>query len=101
MDGGTYLGTGVADIVRRIMSQPNQDDAIEGLTDREREVLLLIAEGASSKEIAAKLSISIKTVETHRTNLMEKTNRHGIAELTRYAIENKVIKAAPTPDTGH
>ncbi len=96
IDGGTYLGPGVADIVRRIMVEPNKDDSLESLSEREREVLQFVAEGYSTKEIAVKLSISIKTAETHRSNLMTKLNLHGIAGLTRYAIENGLIKAAPS-----
>lgn len=56
------------------------------LTDREREVLQLMAEGKSSKEIANQLNLSIKTIETHRMKIMEKLNIHTVAELTKYAI---------------
>jgi DNA-binding NarL/FixJ family response regulator len=56
------------------------------LTGREREVLQLLAEGKTTKDIAAHLNLSIKTVETHRQNIMGKTNMHTIAELTKYAI---------------
>jgi two-component system response regulator NreC len=74
-----------------------QAEAIEGkdsydrLTDREREVLQLVAEGHSNQEIAGLLHISVKTVETHRTNLMAKLDIHSTAELTRYAIRKGVI----------
>jgi DNA-binding NarL/FixJ family response regulator len=56
------------------------------LTNREREVLQLIAEGNSTKEIAARLTVSVKTVETHRRQIMEKLGIFSIAELTKYAI---------------
>ena len=56
------------------------------LTDREREVLQLIAEGKSTKQIALKLHISVKTVETHRRQIMNKLNIYSVAELTKYAI---------------
>jgi DNA-binding NarL/FixJ family response regulator len=56
------------------------------LTGREREVLQLLAEGKSSKEMAARLQLSVKTVETHRTRLMRKLSIHTIAELTKYAV---------------
>jgi len=56
------------------------------LTDRERQVLQLLAEGRSAKQIATDLSVSIKTVETHRANIMKKLGKHSIAELTKYAI---------------
>jgi len=58
----------------------------EVLTDREREVLQLMAEGKSTKQIALKLHISIKTVETHRRQIMDKLDIHSVAELTKYAI---------------
>ena len=56
------------------------------LTDREREVLQLLAEGNSTKQIALKLHISVKTVETHRLQIMNKLDIHSVAELTKYAI---------------
>ena len=56
------------------------------LSAREREVLQLLAEGRSTKEIAARLSISVKTVETHRKQIMDKLGLHSVAELTKYAI---------------
>jgi two-component system, NarL family, response regulator NreC len=58
------------------------------LSVREREVLQLIAEGRSTKDIANSLHISIKTVETHRKNIMKKANLHPVAELTKYAIRH-------------
>jgi DNA-binding NarL/FixJ family response regulator len=61
------------------------------LTSREREILQLLAEGLSAKEIAAHLNLSIKTVETHRRNIMEKLNIHTIAELTKYAIREGLV----------
>lgn len=60
--------------------------ASEVLTDREQEVLQLMAEGKSTKEIALKLHISVKTVETHRRQIMNKLGIHNVAELTKYAI---------------
>ena len=61
------------------------------LTAREQQVLQLIAEGGANKQIAAELNISIKTVEKHRQNLMEKLNIHDTASLTRYAIASGVV----------
>ncbi len=94
-DGGTYLGPSITDMVRRVMLEPDRDESLESLSEREREVLQLIAEGYSTKEIGVKLSISVKTAETHRSNLMTKLNLHGIAGLTRYAIDQGLIKGAP------
>ena len=62
-------------------------------TTREREVIQLLAEGHSNKEVAAKLGISVKTVETHRAAIMRKLGLHSIGELVRYAIRNKFIEA--------
>lgn len=61
------------------------------LTQREREVLKLLAEGRSNKEVAAALDISIQTVETHRANLMRKLGLHSITELVHYAVRHKII----------
>ncbi len=62
------------------------------LSAREREVVQLLAEGRTNKEIAARLEISTKTVETHRSSIMRKLNLHSVVELTRYAIRNKIIE---------
>jgi DNA-binding CsgD family transcriptional regulator len=65
------------------------------LTKREREILQLIAESHSTRDIAAKLEISVKTAENHRTNLMRKLDLHDVASLTRYAINNGMISIGP------
>ena len=75
----------VVDDYRHRLSKADTSDA-DILTDREREVLQLMAEGKSTKQIALKLHISVKTVETHRRQIMNKLNIHTIAELTKYAI---------------
>ncbi|HNJ42374.1 MAG TPA: LuxR C-terminal-related transcriptional regulator, partial [Acidobacteriota bacterium] len=66
-------------------------DKYETLTTREREILQLAAEGSSSTDIAAKLGISARTAETHRTNLMRKLNLHSQADLIRYALRRGII----------
>ena len=63
------------------------------LTDRQKQILQLLAEGKSNKEIAAALNISTKTAETHRTNIMRRLDYHSVTELVRYAIRNHVIEA--------
>jgi len=63
-----------------------ESSAFSVLSDREREVLQLLAEGKTAKEIAERLNVSIKTVETHRTNIMNKLDIHRLAELTKYAV---------------
>jgi len=68
-----------------------QEDTTNGLTAREREVLQLIAEGYTNKEIAEILSLSVKTIQSHRTNLMNKLDLHDRGELIKYAIQKKII----------
>ena len=87
--GKVYLSPSISGLVvngylNRINSQSVSEVKI--LTDREREVLQMIAEGKSTKQIALKLHISIKTVETHRRQIMNKLNIFNVAELTKYAI---------------
>ncbi len=63
------------------------------LSAREREVVQLLAEGKSSKEVASLLDLSTKTVETHRTNIMRKLSCHSVSELVRYAVRNHLVEA--------
>ncbi|HEY6333658.1 MAG TPA: response regulator transcription factor [Blastocatellia bacterium] len=63
------------------------------LTPREREIVQLLAEGKSSKEVAVALGISVKTAETHRANIMRKLELHSVSELVRYAVKNQIIEA--------
>ena len=70
---------------------PNTSVEYEKLTDREREVLQLIAEGYSTREIADKLNVSVKTVGVHRTNLMEKLEIHNVTDLVKYALRKGII----------
>ena len=89
MDDKTYLspsisGLVVDDYLHRLSKADFSDSQV--LSDREREVLQLMAEGKSTKQIALKLHISTKTVETHRRQIMNKLDIHTVAELTKYAI---------------
>jgi two-component system response regulator NreC len=90
MADGVYVSPGIADIVIQdyikggAAAMPSRQ--VPMLTPKEEEVLRLLAEGISTKFIAAKLAISIKTVETHRQHIMEKLGMYSIAELTKYAI---------------
>jgi len=63
------------------------------LTPRQREIVQLLAEGKSSKEVAVALGLSVKTAETHRANIMRRLNCHSVSELVRYAIRNNIIQA--------
>lgn len=86
----TYLSPGVTDIVVKDYMQGTAGAAkysvFAVLTPREREVLQLMAEGKTTSQIASSLHVSVKTVETHRQQIMHKLNMHSVAELTKYAI---------------
>ena len=88
--GEGYLSPGVSDAVlndyRRHVTDP-----IDLLTSREREVLQLIAEGKTNKEIATSLNLSVYTVDAHRGRLMEKLNLHSINELVRLAVRYGLV----------
>lgn len=72
--------------------EPLKGEGPSDLTAREREVVQLLAEGSTSKEVAETLGISAKTVETHRANIMRKLDLHSVTELVRYAIRNNIIE---------
>ncbi len=92
--GKKYLSPGVCDqIISTYLKQTSPLKSLCSwgtLSTREREIIKLIAEGKKNKEIASYLSISVKTVEKHRSNLMKKLDLHNSSELTAYAIENKL-----------
>jgi DNA-binding NarL/FixJ family response regulator len=94
----TYFTTRVSQMVLEgYLGRENPEDGAEdfsgdALTTREREVIQLLAEGKTSKEVAATLSLSVKTAETHRTNLMRKLDLHSVADLTRYAVRNGIVQ---------
>jgi DNA-binding NarL/FixJ family response regulator len=85
---GVYLSPGVTGVVVRdyVQHLAEGDAGIAALSPREREVLQLVAEGLTTKDIAAKLHISVKTVETHRKQIMDKLEIRSVAELTKYAV---------------
>ena len=74
-------------------AREDEGSAFRTLTDREREIVQMLAEGKSNKEIATKLSISVKTVETHRATVMRKLDISSIVELVHYAIRNQLVEA--------
>jgi DNA-binding NarL/FixJ family response regulator len=95
--GKVYLSPAVAggvvdEYLRRV--EPVERTAFSALTPREREVLQLMAEGRNTKQIAMDLHVSIKTVETHRRQVMEKLNLYSVAELTKYAIREGLTTLA-------
>ena len=95
MSGKSYLSPGVSEkVIQGYLKGKEGSRALgswESLSQREREVLKLIAEGYKNKEIAADLCISLKTVEKHRANLMKKLDLHNAAALTVYAVEKGLV----------
>jgi DNA-binding NarL/FixJ family response regulator len=92
--GGHYMSPRIVKAV--IAQRPNAatlDPRERLLTNRERQILVLLAEGASLKEIATRLQISVKTVDSHKVNLMRKLDLHDRAQLIRYAVRTKLIEA--------
>ena len=77
-------------VKRASIDAPPPDDAHPVLTNRELEVLQLVAEGGTTKSIGVRLSISAKTVDTHRQNIMKKLSLRTVAELTKYAIREGI-----------
>jgi len=69
-----------------------QDDLASVVTAREREIIQLVAEGQSNKEVASTLGISVKTIEAHRANIMRKLHIRSVSDLVRYAIRNKIVQ---------
>lgn len=95
--GGTFLYPSVAkalvhDYLNRVAEGGGERENYDGLTEREQEVLKLIADGLSNQEIADSLTISVKTVERHRANIMAKLNLHSRTELVKYAIRKGLIE---------
>jgi len=90
-----YLSPGITDLVVKAYltknAEPGETTDTGVLTSREREILQLLAEGKSTQEIATALSISSKTVDTHRRQVMTKLGLHSVAELTQYAIRKGII----------
>ncbi len=98
LSGRTYLSPKVAGVVvDAYVRKQGSAEGVEGeeLTEREREVLQLIAEGRSTKETALALHVSVKTIETHRRNIMQKLKVHSIAELTKYAVRSGLTTLDP------
>jgi DNA-binding NarL/FixJ family response regulator len=94
--GKTFFSPAIADklfddyVLR--LQQHGLQDSYDLLTDRERQVLQLLAEGMTNKEVAAILNLGVSTIETHRLNLMQKLNLHNTAELVLYAVKKKILR---------
>ncbi|HEX4997888.1 MAG TPA: response regulator transcription factor [Terriglobia bacterium] len=93
--GKRFFSPAIASTLRadymRELQQRGLEDSYELLTEREKEVLQLLAEGKANKEVASMLNLSISTVETHRTRLMQKLNLHSSAEIVLYAVRKRII----------
>ena len=91
--GESYLSPTVTQQVVDAIARPGDRpaSAVSALTQREREVLKLIADGLSSKEIAAQLGVSLKTIESHRANLMDKLDIHKVSGLVRFAVRAGLV----------
>jgi two-component system nitrate/nitrite response regulator NarL len=103
-EGGTFYPEEIASaVLAEYLRSGGKKEPFAQLTGREREVLILIAEGQSNKEIADKLGIGVRTIETHRERIMRRLSIHSVAGLTKYAIANGLItlggasEAAPGP----
>jgi DNA-binding NarL/FixJ family response regulator len=92
MEGKLFFTTTVCEILLAgFLEKPSNGRPVNAITRREKEVLGLLAKGNSSKEIAAELDISLRTVETHRANIMHKLQLHSVSDLVRYAVKNKIV----------
>ncbi len=91
--GGTFLSPAISQqvVASFLRGEAPSSDPLEGLTPRQREVLQLIAEGRSTKEIASDLGLSTKTIETHRAQIMERLQIHDVPGLVRFAIRTGLI----------
>jgi len=94
--GETYLSPGVSKkVVEGYLGRSGNVHPLDSLTPRQREVLQLIAEGYSTKQIAGLLGVGVKTIETHRTQLMDRLGIHEIAGLVRYAVRVGLVSPEP------
>jgi len=90
--GGQYISQSLAEILARELQRDTDMPAHKRLSDREYEVLRLIASGKTITEIAGDLALSVKTISTYRSRIIEKTDLHSNAELTRYAIRHGLVE---------
>lgn len=95
LKGKSYFSPAIAKTLLedyvRYLRQRGLEDSYDLLTDREKEILQLLAEGRSNKEVANLLGLSVTTIETHRTNLMQKLDLHSTAEIVLYAVRKRII----------
>jgi DNA-binding NarL/FixJ family response regulator len=77
--------------LKKVKNPTETEPAESRITPRQREILKLLAEGKTSREVAVTLGMTIKTVDTHRSNIMKRLNCHSLGELVRYALRNQII----------
>lgn len=92
LNGGKYVSSTLSDQLLNLIQEPSHTESHQLLSDREFEVLQLIASGKTVSEIGIKLSLSVKTVSTYRTRILEKLHLSTNAELTRYAMQRKLVE---------
>ncbi len=98
--GGTFFSPDIARVaLNQFVRGSSEDPQTKQVSNREREVLIAIAEGLSNKEIACRLNVGVRTVETHRERIMRKLNIHSVAGLTKYAIQKGLILMPRGPET--
>lgn len=103
--GRTFFTSGLADLLldgylNAGCERSNEGRSVPGLTIREREVVQLLAEGSSTKEVAKVLGLSVKTAETHRSNVMRKLRLHSLSELVLYAVRNGIVSVPNSQGCG-
>lgn len=95
VQGRSYFSPKISRILQedfvQLLGRRGADDSYDLLTEREREVLQLVAEGKTNKEIATHLTLSLYTVDTHRTHILQKLNLHSVPELILYAVRKGII----------
>ena len=91
--GGTFIGPKMASAMRTLIRNPDAGRTGGSLSNRERQILQLVAESFSTREIASRLGLSVRTVDNHRTNIMRKLNLHNVAALTCYAIKHELVES--------
>lgn len=89
--GGQYLSPSIADALSETLSSEAGNSTLDTLSSRQREILRLLAEGMSTRDIAAKLSISAKTVESHRSQLMQKLDIYDVPGLVKFAVRHGLV----------
>jgi DNA-binding NarL/FixJ family response regulator len=95
--GRKFFSSSLGPVARRALEEGSENRSriksrTDGLTRREREVLQVLAEGRTNRQVGELLKISVKTAETHRARIMRKLNAETVADLVRYAIRNKIVR---------